>query len=136
MQKIEFDKARGDSLQAEKKMLLETRFAVRRQAEQQKMAMMKTVEMMKKRGTFDKEELAALGINVKSSMKGSDLASEDSPSPHKPNPRNNLDLESGVADARSLSFKTRNDSMGSKTSNPLNHVDDKNDQPQMRGRQA
>lgn len=46
--------------------MLDTRFAVRRQAEKQKLEMMKTVEHMKKKGKFDKDELAKLGIKVKS----------------------------------------------------------------------
>ena len=44
--------------------MLETRFAVRRQAEQQKNVLVKTVEQMKKKGNFDKNELAKLGIDV------------------------------------------------------------------------
>jgi hypothetical protein len=50
---------------AEKANMLETRFAVRRQADKQKLQLLKTVEDMKKRGKFDKDELAKLGINVK-----------------------------------------------------------------------
>lgn len=46
----------------EKKAMLETRFAVRRQAEQQKRAMLETVEKMKKKGNFSKEDLAELGF--------------------------------------------------------------------------
>ena len=46
----------------EKKQMLETRFAVRRQAEQQKRAMLETVERMKKKGNFSKEDLAELGF--------------------------------------------------------------------------
>lgn len=42
--------------------MLETRFAVRRQADQQKRAMLKTVEMMKKKGNFSKDDLAMLGL--------------------------------------------------------------------------
>lgn len=65
MQKIEFDKQKCEALLAEKAAMLETRFAVRRQADQQKMKLLKTVEEMKKRGRFDKSELAKLGIDVK-----------------------------------------------------------------------
>jgi len=43
--------------------MLETRFAVRRQAEQQKRAMLITVEKMKKKGKFNKEDLAVLGLD-------------------------------------------------------------------------
>ena len=57
MQKIELDKIKGEQLQAEKRNMLETRFAVRRQAEKQKMSLMKTVELMKNKGKFDKDEL-------------------------------------------------------------------------------
>jgi len=46
----------------EKKQMLETRFAVRRQAEQQKQAMLLTVEKMKKKGNFTKADLALLGL--------------------------------------------------------------------------
>ena len=46
--------------------MLDTRFAVRRQAEKQKMQLLKTVELMKKRGQFDTDELARMGIDVKS----------------------------------------------------------------------
>jgi len=48
----------------EKCDMLETRFAVRRQAEQQKRAMLQTVEKMKKKGQFSKSDLAALGLNI------------------------------------------------------------------------
>ena len=44
--------------------MLETRLAVRRQAEQQKNVLVKTVEQMKKKGNFDKGALARLGIDV------------------------------------------------------------------------
>jgi hypothetical protein len=43
--------------------MLETRFAVRRQAEQQKRAMLETVEKMKKKGNFSKDDLAELGFH-------------------------------------------------------------------------
>ena len=66
MKKIQEDNLRGEALQMEKNALLETRFAVRRQAEQQKTVLMKTVEQMKKKGNFDKNELAKMGINVSS----------------------------------------------------------------------
>jgi uncharacterized protein YfeS len=65
MEKIELDKLKTEALMAEKASMLQTRFAVRRQADQQKSKLMKTVELMKKKGRFDKEELAKLGINVK-----------------------------------------------------------------------
>jgi len=52
--------------------MLETRFAVRRQAEKQKMELMKTVEQMKNKGKFDKDELQKLGINVKSQVGDND----------------------------------------------------------------
>ena len=61
-QKIDFDKQRGEQLMAEKKNMLDTRFAVRRQAEQQKRAMLETVEKMKKKGNFSKHDLKALGL--------------------------------------------------------------------------
>lgn len=61
-QKIEYDKQRGERLMAEKKNMLDTRFAVRRQAEQQKRAMLETVEKMKKKGNFSKGDLKALGL--------------------------------------------------------------------------
>ena len=48
----------------EKSDMLDTRFAVRRQAEQQKRAMLQTVEKMKKKGQFSKADLAALGLNI------------------------------------------------------------------------
>lgn len=66
MQKIELDKQRGDDLKREKAKMLDTRFAVRRQAEKQKMQLLKTVELMKKRGQFDTDELARMGIDIKS----------------------------------------------------------------------
>lgn len=47
---------------AEKKELLETRFQVRRQAEKQKRDLLEKVERMKKKGEFNKEQLAALGL--------------------------------------------------------------------------
>ena len=74
MQKIELDKIKGEQLQAEKRNMLETRFAVRRQAEKQKMSLMKTVELMKNKGKFDKDELQKLGINVKSTKDETDSA--------------------------------------------------------------
>ena len=52
----------------EKADMLETRFAVRRQAEQQKRAMLQTVEKMKKKGQFSKSDLAALGLNIDDSQ--------------------------------------------------------------------
>ena len=54
--------------------MLDTRFAVRRQAEKQKLEMMKTVEHMKNKGKFDKDELAKLGIKVKSQVGDDDSA--------------------------------------------------------------
>ena len=62
--KIDFDKVRGEQIMKEKADMLDTRFAVRRQAEQQKRAMLQTVEKMKKRGQFSKADLAALGLNI------------------------------------------------------------------------
>ena len=62
--KIDFDKVRGEQIMKEKADMLDTRFAVRRQAEQQKRAMLQTVEKMKKKGQFSKADLAALGLNI------------------------------------------------------------------------
>ena len=59
-QKIDFDKLRGEQLMNEKRQLLETRFAVRRQAEHQKQEMLQTVEKMKKKGHFSKTDLALM----------------------------------------------------------------------------
>lgn len=42
--KIELDKMRGDQIQEEKTQMLETRFAVRRQAEKQKLKLVHKVE--------------------------------------------------------------------------------------------
>ena len=72
MEKIELDKRKGEQLAQEKRNMLETRFAVRRQAEKQKMELMKTVEQMKNKGKFDKDELQKLGINVKSQVGDND----------------------------------------------------------------
>ena len=49
-------------MQAEKKDLLEHRFSVRREAEKQKRALMEKVERMKKKGDFNKDMLAELGL--------------------------------------------------------------------------
>ena len=42
------------------------RAAIRQRADEEKAEMVKKVEQMKKQGNFDKEQLAALGINVRS----------------------------------------------------------------------
>lgn len=49
-------------MQAEKKDLLEHRFSVRREAEKQKRVLMDKVERMKKKGEFNKDVLAQLGL--------------------------------------------------------------------------
>ena len=49
-------------MQAEKKDLLEHRFSVRREAEKQKRTLMEKVERMKKKGEFNNNMLAELGL--------------------------------------------------------------------------
>lgn len=49
-------------MQAEKKDLLEHRFSVRREAEKQKRSLMEKVERMKKKGEFNNNILAELGL--------------------------------------------------------------------------
>ena len=46
----------------EKAEMLETRFAVRRQAEKEKRELMESVEHLKKKGNLNKAELAKLGL--------------------------------------------------------------------------
>ena len=59
-QRIEFDKQRGEALAAEKADMLKTRFAVRRQADQDKRAMLEKVETLKKQGKLKHSDLTAL----------------------------------------------------------------------------
>jgi hypothetical protein len=51
-------------LQKEKDKLLETRFAVRREAEKQKATIVEAFETMKKRGKIDNTQLVKLGLSV------------------------------------------------------------------------
>mgnify|MGYP006893272725 CR=1 FL=1 len=44
--------------------MLEKRFEVRRIAEKQKRDLLETVELMKKKGNFDKTTLAKMGIDL------------------------------------------------------------------------
>lgn len=61
-EKIELDKKRGEDLQREKERALQTRFAVRRQADAQKREMLAKVEQLKKRGKISHNDLALLGL--------------------------------------------------------------------------
>ena len=61
-QKIEYDQIKGEQLQQEKQMMLETRLAVRKQAEMQKRAMLINVEKLKKKGALTKADLGKLGL--------------------------------------------------------------------------
>ena len=57
---------------SEKKQLLEKRTEMRRQAERQKVQLIETVEKMKKKGNFDRGELAKLGIAFDYQSDGND----------------------------------------------------------------
>lgn len=53
---------KGDAISKEKADMLESRFAVRRQAEKEKRELMENVEHLKKKGNLNKAELAKLGL--------------------------------------------------------------------------
>ena len=56
------DKLKGEQIMKEKADMLESRFAVRRQAEKEKRELMDNVEQLKKKGNLNKQELAKLGL--------------------------------------------------------------------------
>lgn len=64
LEKIEFDNLKTEHLRKEKAKLLETRFAVRRQADQQKQQILEAFEGMKKKGKFDPTALSTLGMDI------------------------------------------------------------------------
>ncbi len=53
-----------EHVKKEKEKLMETRFAVRREAEKQKQTILGAFENMKKKGKIDNQELAKLGLDL------------------------------------------------------------------------
>lgn len=66
MLRIEKDKEKAEKIAKDKAEIMQKRAAIRRRADEEKQEMMRKVQQMKKQGNFDKTELAALGIHVKS----------------------------------------------------------------------
>lgn len=64
MEKIEYGNAKSEHVKREKDKLMETRFAVRREAEKQKETIMGAFESMKKRGKVDNQHLQKLGLDI------------------------------------------------------------------------
>ena len=53
LEKIDYDNEKSALLRREKEKLLETRFAVRREADKQKATILEAIEAMKKKGKID-----------------------------------------------------------------------------------
>ncbi len=64
LEKIEFGNAKSEHVRREKEKLLETRFAVRREADKQKQTVLEAFESMKKKGKIDNSQLSKLGIDL------------------------------------------------------------------------
>lgn len=64
MDKIDNMRIRNDHVQSEKKKMMAHRLKLRSDAEVQKRHMLEQVEIMKRKGNFNKEELAKLGIDM------------------------------------------------------------------------
>jgi hypothetical protein len=65
LEKIEFDNMKTEHVKKEREKLMETRFAVRREAEKQKSIIMNAFESMKRKGKIDNKELSKLGLELK-----------------------------------------------------------------------
>ena len=57
LEKIEYDQIKGEQIQKEKAKLMETRFAVRKEADKQKSTILNAFESMKKKGRIDNTSL-------------------------------------------------------------------------------
>jgi hypothetical protein len=64
LEKIEFGNMKTEHVKKEREKLMETRFAVRREAEKQKSTIMNAFESMKKKGKIDNKELSKLGLDL------------------------------------------------------------------------
>jgi len=64
LEKIEFGNMKTEHVKREKEKLMETRFAVRREAEKQKQTILEAFETMKKKGKIENSELAKLGLDL------------------------------------------------------------------------
>jgi hypothetical protein len=64
LEKIEFGNMKSEHLKKEREKLLETRFAVRREADKQKQTILEAFEGMKKKGKIDNTQLAKLGLDL------------------------------------------------------------------------
>jgi hypothetical protein len=64
LEKIEFDNIKGDHIRKEKGKLMETRFAVRKEADKQKQSILNAFESMKKKGKIDNSSLQRLGLDI------------------------------------------------------------------------
>lgn len=64
LEKIEFGNMKTEHVKKEKEKLMETRFAVRREAEKQKQSILGAFENMKKKGKIDNSQLAKLGLDL------------------------------------------------------------------------
>lgn len=64
LEKIEFGNMKTEHVKKEKEKLMETRFAVRREAEKQKQSILGAFENMKKKGKIDNLQLAKLGLDL------------------------------------------------------------------------
>ena len=64
LEKIEFGNMKGEHIRKEKGKLMETRFAVRKEADKQKQTIMNAFESLKKKGKIDNTSLQRLGLDI------------------------------------------------------------------------
>ena len=64
LEKIEFDNLKSEHVRHEKAKLLDSRFAVRREADKQKHQILEAFETLKKKGKIDPQSLQSLGIDL------------------------------------------------------------------------
>lgn len=64
LEKIEFGNMKGEHIRKEKGKLMETRFAVRKEADKQKQTILNAFESMKKKGKIDNTSLQKLGLDI------------------------------------------------------------------------
>jgi hypothetical protein len=69
LDKIEYDNAKTESLQEEKKRLFSSRAQIRREADRQKQLIMETFEKMRKRGRLDPAVLVQFGVAIPEEVK-------------------------------------------------------------------